>query len=119
MKIKTLLHIGFLLEGLHRPVSHNHSTNHVFFQTDGAQALEATVIMDDSFEPWSSKKASILSKYTTSEKLSITTVSINFQVPLTYTEISRCQPKAVPQSKNAVCACQITCDLLSFALDVS
>ncbi|XP_072043735.1 VPS35 endosomal protein-sorting factor-like isoform X2 [Amphiura filiformis] len=41
--------------------------------TDGAQALEATVIMDDSFEPWSSKKASILSKYTTSEKLSITT----------------------------------------------
>ncbi|XP_038064522.1 VPS35 endosomal protein-sorting factor-like [Patiria miniata] len=29
--------------------------------------------LDDSFEPWSSKKATILSKYTTSEKLSITT----------------------------------------------
>ncbi|XP_062508525.1 VPS35 endosomal protein-sorting factor-like [Corticium candelabrum] len=29
--------------------------------------------MDDSFEPWRAKKANILSKYTTSEKLSITT----------------------------------------------
>ena len=27
----------------------------------------------DTFEPWSAKRASILSKYTTSEKLSITT----------------------------------------------
>ena len=30
---------------------------------------------DDFFEPWSSKRAGILAKYTTSEKLSITTVS--------------------------------------------
>ena len=29
--------------------------------------------LDDSFEPWSAKKTDILSKYTTSEKLSITT----------------------------------------------
>lgn len=29
--------------------------------------------MDESFEPWSAKKAGILAKYTTSEKLSITT----------------------------------------------
>ncbi|XP_053393595.1 VPS35 endosomal protein-sorting factor-like isoform X2 [Mercenaria mercenaria] len=29
--------------------------------------------LDDSFEPWSAKRADILSKYTTSEKLSITT----------------------------------------------
>ncbi|KAK7112793.1 hypothetical protein V1264_012185 [Littorina saxatilis] len=29
--------------------------------------------LDESFEPWSSKKAGILAKYTTSEKLSITT----------------------------------------------
>ena len=32
--------------------------------------------LDDTFEPWTSKKVNILSKYTTSEKLSITTVSI-------------------------------------------
>ncbi|XP_052263042.1 VPS35 endosomal protein-sorting factor-like isoform X1 [Dreissena polymorpha] len=32
-----------------------------------------TVSMDDSFEPWSAKKADILARYTTSEKLSITT----------------------------------------------
>lgn len=30
---------------------------------------------DDFFEPWSSKRSGILAKYTTSEKLSITTVS--------------------------------------------
>jgi hypothetical protein len=29
--------------------------------------------LDVNFEPWSSKRASILTKYTTSEKLSITT----------------------------------------------
>ena len=29
---------------------------------------------DNSFEPWQFKKAGILTKYTTSEKLSITTV---------------------------------------------
>ena len=29
--------------------------------------------LDDSFEPWSAKRADILAKYTTSEKLSITT----------------------------------------------
>lgn len=32
---------------------------------------------DDFFEPWSSKRTGILAKYTTSEKLSITTVSYN------------------------------------------
>ena len=36
--------------------------------------------LDDSFEPWSSKKAGILSKYTTSEKLSITTVSATISI---------------------------------------
>ena len=46
-----------------------------FMQMDGGKALEATVLLDDSFEPWSSKRSSILGKYTTSEKLSITTVS--------------------------------------------
>ncbi|XP_041474018.1 VPS35 endosomal protein-sorting factor-like isoform X1 [Lytechinus variegatus] len=40
--------------------------------TDSA-AQGAPKGLDDSFEPWSSKKAGILSKYTTSEKLSITT----------------------------------------------
>ncbi|XP_071796501.1 VPS35 endosomal protein-sorting factor-like [Asterias amurensis] len=40
--------------------------------TDAGGAL-AQHKLDDSFEPWSSKKATILSKYTTSEKLSITT----------------------------------------------
>lgn len=29
--------------------------------------------LDETFEPWSAKKAGILTKYTTSEKLSITT----------------------------------------------
>ena len=29
--------------------------------------------LDDSFEPWAAKKADILGRYTTSEKLSITT----------------------------------------------
>lgn len=29
--------------------------------------------LDDTFEPWSMKKAAILNKYTTSEKLSIAT----------------------------------------------
>ncbi|CAF1314560.1 unnamed protein product [Didymodactylos carnosus] len=32
--------------------------------------------VDDSFEPWSSKKASILTRYTTSEKISITTAIV-------------------------------------------
>ncbi|XP_071508661.1 VPS35 endosomal protein-sorting factor-like [Diadema antillarum] len=42
---------------------------------DSAQSTSKTVPqdLDDSFEPWSSKKAGILGKYTTSEKLSITT----------------------------------------------
>jgi hypothetical protein len=37
------------------------------FEVDGQSKV------DDSFEPWSAKKANILTKYTTSEKLSITT----------------------------------------------
>lgn len=36
-------------------------------------SMSKKVHVDDSFEPWSSKKSAILSKYTTSEKLSITT----------------------------------------------
>ena len=32
-------------------------------------------MLADDFEPWSAKKTSILSRYTTSEKISITTVS--------------------------------------------
>ena len=34
---------------------------------------EPQSLLDDTFEPWDSKKLSILSKYTTSEKLSIAT----------------------------------------------
>jgi hypothetical protein len=36
---------------------------------------EEFVLDDFALEPWSSKRLGILSKYTTSEKLSITTVS--------------------------------------------
>lgn len=52
----------------------------------------------DTFEPWSSKRSSILNKYTTSEKLSITTVSthVNFfgflrlKILLIFSAINHC-----------------------------
>ena len=37
---------------------------------------DADGYLDETFEPWSSKRTGILAKYTTSEKLSITTVSV-------------------------------------------
>ena len=40
---------------------------------------------DDFFEPWSSKRTGILAKYTTSEKLSITTVSYNTSYNIVHT----------------------------------
>lgn len=40
--------------------------------TGGVSAFERSA-SNETFEPWSAKKAAILTKYTTSEKLSITT----------------------------------------------
>ena len=42
-------------------------------QKSNTDSLDADDGLGDSFEPWSFKKAAILAKYTTSEKLSITT----------------------------------------------
>ena len=67
------LHFSFSLQrasALKPPILVTLIVGLVFLQTKGAVNAEG---LDESFEPWSSKKAGILAKFTTSEKLSITT----------------------------------------------
>ena len=45
--------------------------------------------IDDSFEPWQTKRTGILSKYTTSEKLSITTVKKIFCTQVSFLKFSK------------------------------
>lgn len=49
------------------------SSTNVHLLVQEASTPKRSISLDDGFEPWTSKKSAILTRYTTSEKLSITT----------------------------------------------